>query len=614
MAALTFDAVTNKYVVSGAATTNPTNPGSGGGGVTNPSSPAFTPQQNAQFFYPNAQRDASGAVANTTPNQPSPTYTDANGKTVYGTKPITLNSTTSPTGSMSSDAATVDTNSTSDLIKTEQANLQNDYQTALGNADRTFNSDKQDLQGTQNQENATEAATQFRLGRTGSAQGDAETAGLNDLHDKQINTLRSQRATALQAAQKAFNDGNVSLAKEALQGAKDAATAQLNAQKAADEKKSRDIQNALNVQQLADKEKQDNFDNIMKSNEYDLSSKKAAFDQYIQTANLTEKQKQDAADNYFKAQDLDLKKQAQGGGGLGVMPSVTMTGSETPNVTEQTQFLNALPGGATGQVATAIKGMANYTLNPASFSTSAKQAQSGLTRGELVTLAQQYDPSFNEANWASRQALITNFSSGKYSQSVNSLNTAVGHISDILGNFSGVAQHGNSFVNAAQNELATLFGSGAPVKANLNINAATGELARLFTGVGATKDEMAALGSISANSSPDQIKNYIEAASQLLGSKLSALGDTYQSGMGKAKKGGFLSPASQQALLDLQAKGFNIKVPELADSPIVKIQTYRASLQPDQQTALDTFMANHPEFKNNPQGAIDSLNQNGVNL
>lgn len=292
------------------------------------------------------------------------------------------------------------------------------------------------------------------------------------------------------------------------------------------------------------------------------------------------------------------------------LPQVPMTAGNIPSTAAQTTFLAAL--GDTNLQAL-VKGIADYDINPSSVATRNYKGVGGLNQSQVLALVKQYDPSFSQSEYAARQAMKTNFQSGKYSQNINSLNTAVGHITDILGNTTGLNNSSNTWYNAAKNKVAQIFGSGEIGKANLNISAATSELASVFKGTGATDQEIKNLGSISSNSSPAQVKAYIETASQLLSSRLQALDDTYTAGMGKAPAQPFLSLTSQQALLDLRNKGFDIKVPELANSPLVKISTFHDA-DPKNAAFLDQIIQAQPSFKNDPYGLVNFLATVGIEL
>lgn len=143
-------------------------------------------------------------------------------------------------------------------------------------------------------------------------------------------------------------------------------------------------------------------------------------------------------------------------------------------------------------------------------------------------------------------------------------------------------------LNAAKNNLETFFGSGAQTAANVNIRAATNELATVFKGSGATDDEIKALGSIDQNSSPQQVQQYIEAATQLLASRLQALTDTYTAGMGKAPTTPFLSPTSIANLQNLQKAGFDIEVPGIG-SPSASPSAYNGITIPGISNAGSTY-------------------------
>lgn len=323
---------------------------------------------------------------------------------------------------------------------------------------------------------------------------------------------------------------------------------------------------------------------------------------------FTETQQKDLVDEQQNQEKINLQAQAQAGTGGPDTTStpVTMNGDGSVNAAQQSTFLQNLPS----NVASIVKGLANYSLNPSSFSTSAKQAQGGLTQGELVNLASQYDPTYSQSNYANRQALVKNFTSGQYSQNINALNTAVGHIADLTGNFTALGNTGFTPYNAAKNTVESIFGSGAQGAATLNISAATGELATAFKKSGATDAEISSLGTLDANSSPDQVKAYQTAATQLLASRLSALEDTFTAGMGKPPAQGFLSSDSQSALLQLQQSGVDIKVPELAKAPVVQLQTFHDS-DPQNASLMDALVQADPTLKNDPARMVSLLQDQG---
>lgn len=291
------------------------------------------------------------------------------------------------------------------------------------------------------------------------------------------------------------------------------------------------------------------------------------------------------------------------------LPEVAMTADDTPDPSAQAQFLSKL----NPDVATLVKGIANYTINPNAIPTKQYSGASGLTQQEMLSLVSQYDPSYDEKSYATRQALQTNFTSGAYSQNINALNTAIGHLVDLYSNAQGLSNTPVNALNAIKNSVGSALGNGNINKADLNIDASIGELASTLKGSGATDAEIANLGTITHNSSPSQINSYIEAGTQLLASRLDALQQTYTAGMGKAPSQSFLSPTATQGLLQLQQNGLDIQVPQLSQTPQVQLQTYYDA-SPQNAALITQVIKENPSLANNPQGVQNYLEQQGITL
>lgn len=336
----------------------------------------------------------------------------------------------------------------------------------------------------------------------------------------------------------------------------------------------------MDLAKFAQTQDQNAFDNALKT-------EAQVFDEKYKNETLAQNQEKIDASNPSAAS--------------GIMPAALTSNGAVDKNSQQQVFgqISSQYGIAT---ATAIQQIANYKGNLNNFTT---RAGAGMNRSMALGLATLLNPNFSQADYNSRQTLQTSFTSGKYSQNVNALNTAVGHITDILQNTKGLGN--GSFVpaNMAKNAMASMFGSGAVGKANLNIQAATAELATVFKGSGATDQEIKNLGSLSSDSSPDQVKAYIETATQLMGSRLNALNDTYTSGMGQPPDSPFLSSTSQAALMGLQKQGLNIQVPELANSPITKIQSFHDS-SPENATTYDSLVKQFPTAT--PDQIMQALN------
>lgn len=305
----------------------------------------------------------------------------------------------------------------------------------------------------------------------------------------------------------------------------------------------------------------------------------------LDQAQFTETQRSDLVNEQQKQESINLQAQAQQqiDTGTNNLPQVSMTASNTPSQSDQAAFLAQL----SPTVATEIQGIADYSISPSSYSTSAKQAQGGLTQGQLVALAKQYNPAYDEAQYSTRQALLKNFQAGgTYGKNVVALNTATGHLASLASDLTQLGNTNFSPYNAVKNSVGPIFGANPQSGAKLDIAAVTGELASAFKASGATDSEISALGTIGPNSTPNDVKNYISAATDLMGSKLGALDDAYTSGMGEAPPGGTLmSDTAAAALLKLQSQGYDIKTPELANTSVGKLATF-GQANPSEQAKI----------------------------
>lgn len=437
----------------------------------------------------------------------------------------------------------------------------------------------QDLINQSEQQQATFQNSNIMSGNAATSPNNAR--GIMSAGIAELGKLNFEKLQAINAAKVAGQNQDVALQEKMNAAAQNTADKQQTAFK--------DLQDKLataakNAQDEADKFRDYNL-NVSKFNN-DIANSKIS--QTLDQAKFDETIKSDAFDQAYKTEDLALKKQtleaAQGEANFqSSLPIVQTTGTGAPNAAAQANFLAALPGGANGAMATGIKGLSNYTINPSSFSTRIPSGGGLSQRQQMITMAAQYDPTFDETQYNSRQALRTNFESGNYSKNINSLNTAIGHLTDLLSASNKLGNVGFTALNTVKNATEKAFGSGNITAAETNLAASAGELASTFKGSGATDAEIAQLGNISANASPEQFKAYIEKGTELLSSRLNALTDTYTSGMGKPPATPFLSDTSAKSLLGLKAQGLNIDVPALDDTPagqIYNLGISNPSIQP----------------------------------
>lgn len=151
----------------------------------------------------------------------------------------------------------------------------------------------------------------------------------------------------------------------------------------------------------------------------------------------------------------------------------------------------------------------------------------------MLRMVAQYDPNFDAVNFNARAGTRRDFTSGKSAQTINALNTGLGHLA-MLDQAGDALQNGDIPAwNYVRNNIASATGQPAPG----NFNAAAGlvaeELTRIYRGSGgAEADIKRHLDDLSVNASPAQRRGALYAIGELLKSKLDAMGEQYNQGMG----------------------------------------------------------------------------------
>lgn len=196
--------------------------------------------------------------------------------------------------------------------------------------------------------------------------------------------------------------------------------------------------------------------------------------------------------------------------GVAGTPSATPVGTQGPAGDD---FLKTLPPGIASEVKAYAEGRRPF---PTGMSYAKLQP--------LIAMVGQYDPTFDAGNYNARNKARSDFTSpnGTGGKTINSLNTAVGHLDELakaaeaLKN--GNVQRWNQFANALQTEFGwtgkTDFDTIAPKVAD--------EVERLWRGSGGSEGSIErTLGSLNSNMAPDQIRSAIGKSAALIESKLS---------------------------------------------------------------------------------------------
>lgn len=212
-------------------------------------------------------------------------------------------------------------------------------------------------------------------------------------------------------------------------------------------------------------------------------------------------------------------------------------------------LLKALPPA----IASQVKGIADGT----------QQLPTGMggaaNRQALLQLVNQYDPSFDAVNYNARSATRKDFTSGKAAQNITALNTAIGHLSSLSDAYDKLGNTDYPLVNKVANAVENQFSpanQAATADVTSKAHAVSEELAKVFRSTGMAESDVKAWEKqIDTSSTPAQSKAVIDAALELMNSRLDALGQQYSQGMGKTKDGiELLSPKAQSAYQKLTGR------------------------------------------------------------
>jgi len=168
---------------------------------------------------------------------------------------------------------------------------------------------------------------------------------------------------------------------------------------------------------------------------------------------------------------------------------------------------------------------------------------------EALKLARRVDPTFDLAQFDIRKQTRVEFTSGRGARTINALNTAVGHLESLDTSATALKNANWQIWNLIKNFGLKQSGDPRVVRFDLAANAVSAELATVFKNTGATDQEIKAWrNTLSDIQSPEQLNGAIDQAIELLGSRLEALHNQYEQGMGRAETYTMLSEKSRKIL------------------------------------------------------------------
>ena len=170
----------------------------------------------------------------------------------------------------------------------------------------------------------------------------------------------------------------------------------------------------------------------------------------------------------------------------------------------------------------------------------------------ILQATQQYDPSFDAANYSGRLAGVKDFSAGKSAESVRSLNQALAHVGSLIDS-AGALHNGNyPALNYIGNKFNEATGAGEQGAFRTNANAVADEVAKFFKGAGISDHEIQEWkANLSENLSPAQQRAQIGKLAELLHGGIDALEEKRLTSIGPlaaAKQGPLVKPAGQAVL------------------------------------------------------------------
>lgn len=176
---------------------------------------------------------------------------------------------------------------------------------------------------------------------------------------------------------------------------------------------------------------------------------------------------------------------------------------------------------------------------------------------KMLQYITQYDPSFDAVNYNSRSKTRQDFTSGKSAQSINAINTAIGHLQNLSDSADSLDNSSIPMWNSVKNTFENQTGDPRIATFNTTKKAVVDEVTRVWRGTGGSEGDIKTWSDqLNAAQSPQQLHSVIGRIGDLLESKINSLGETYNQGMGTtASPMNFVNPASQAALNTLRARG-----------------------------------------------------------
>lgn len=199
-----------------------------------------------------------------------------------------------------------------------------------------------------------------------------------------------------------------------------------------------------------------------------------------------------------------------------------------------------------------VKDVADYKIDPTKAT-----SMRGDARQKLIERANAYaagrGESYDMTQFGVRSKTRQDFTTGKAAQNIKSLNTAISHLDELSKAGDELGNTRFPLLNASLNKFKAGVGSDSVTKYNTAAEAVSGELGKVFKDQATDAEIKAWHDKLASSQSPQQLKSNIQEIIKLMGGRMSALKDQYQTAMGKPANFHLLNAKSKEILSGLGA-------------------------------------------------------------
>lgn len=332
---------------------------------------------------------------------------------------------------------------------------------------------------------------------------------------------------------------------------------------------------------------------IMDSNTMSYQQKDLA----IKQSTLDEKTRDDYTKNLIAEFTAGMTG-AGGGSTAGVTPTALGADGKVDPASQQ-QVYNQYVQAYGPTVAGMLKGLTDYSVNPADWKAGATK---GMSRATAVSLAKALDPTYDDSQYSIRAAYkksLTSTSSGSLGAAVNSANKAINHLTAFTNSMSQIGNDGTSIGNWIGNNSINLLDPTrrtAISTANTEGLGVADELAKFFKGTGSTDVSSvdAWKKQVSPDAPPADVKGLVQGAVTLLSGQLETLSEQYKNTMGRPPPNNLLGASAMTNLSRLKNEGYTVDIPGV------------------NYTDKDAYVKNDPSAQTNMTAAVTALTNAGL--